>query len=684
MASFLLLTAGTVNAQYYTIGVTGENPKKLNTDGENPAVSLTGWTTLWTGDASASAAYGPTTALPFAFSFDGNAVTHFKASNSGSVTFDSSATVVAPFGNTALPSALVANNSINVLGLKPSSWTSGSTTYKSSIITKTFGSAPNRQFWIQYNFFSEANIDKGWTYWAVVLEETSNKVYIVDMKTLCVTSGGQRCNNNVKMSAGLQMSSTTAYSITGSPNLAANNNATNLFDASDNKYYEFIAGTQPGLDLSVGNVNNEGFTVGKLTQIYGSIRNMGSQVVTSMTLNYQIDGEAVVSANISGISIDASGGVYNFTHATPLAVAAAGTKTLKVWASNVNGAADENTSNDILSKSVVVSANLRVSLHEIFSSSTCGPCAPGNANYKAVVAGRDKNLFTSIKYQQDFPGTGDPYATKESVNRRAYYSINSIPRMEIDGQWDQNAQSFNNTLFSQYQSVVSPLAIQSTYRTKGNEVAVNVKLNAISALAANSKLYVAIIEGKTIENVKSNGETEFFHVMKKMLPNETGTLLSDVQVGVEKEYNFSFTFPGQYRLAPNGQSPINLETEHSVEDFGDLEVIVFVQGSNKQVVQSANSERLSYWATGLNEVKNALNTSVYPNPTAKSFVVSSPISGRTGLVRIMDLTGKEVVANQFVEFNNTEVDCSALKTGIYFVEIQTEGKTAVQKLVISK
>ncbi len=684
MASFLLLTAGTVNAQYYTIGVTGENPKKLNTDGENPAVSLTGWSTLWSGNGTAAAAYSPSMALPFPFTFNGNVVTHFKASNSGSVTFDTASTVLAPYGNTALPSASVANNSINVLGVKPSSWVSGSTTYTSTIVTKSFGSAPNRQFWIQYNFFSEANINSGWTYWSVVLEETSNKVYIVDMKTLCVTTAGARCNNNVKMSAGLQMNSTTAYSINGSPNLGANNIATNIFDASDNKYYEFVSGTQPGLDLSVANVNNEAFTVAKLTQIYGSIRNMGSQVVTSMTLNYQIDGEAVVSSNLTGLSIEASGGVYSFTHATPLAVAAAGTKTLKVWATNVNGAADENTANDALSKSVVVAANLRVTLHEIFSSSTCGPCAPGNANYKAVVAGRDKNLFTSIKYQQDFPGTGDPYSTGESVRRRGYYSINSIPRMEIDGQWDQNAQSFTNALFTQYQTLTSPLAIQSTYRTKGNEVAVNVKLNAITALAANSKLYVAIIEGKTIENVKSNGETEFYHVMKKMVPSETGTLISDVQVGVEKEYNFSFTFPGQYKLAPSGQSPINLETEHSVEDFNDLEVIVFVQSSNKQVLQSAPSERLSYWATGLNEVNNALNTAVYPNPTAKSFVVSSPISGRTGLVRIMDLTGKEVAANQFVEFNNTEVDCSALKTGIYFVEIQTEGKTAVQKLVISK
>ena len=232
----LLLFANNANAQYYTLGIAGSNPKGLNADGENPATLLTGWATIWTGNGTAAAAFSPNTQLPFAFTFNGNSYTHFKASNSGSVTFDTASTLIPAFGNTTLPSALVPDNSINILGVKPSSWVSGTTTYNSAVVTKTFGVAPNRQFWIQYNFFSEANISTGWTYWSVVLEETSNKVYIVDMKTLCLNNGTV-CGNNVKVSAGLQMSSSVAYPITGSPNLGANNYSTNLFDASDNELY---------------------------------------------------------------------------------------------------------------------------------------------------------------------------------------------------------------------------------------------------------------------------------------------------------------------------------------------------------------------------------------------------------------------------------------------------------------
>jgi hypothetical protein len=682
----ILLFANNANAQYYTLGITGANPKGLNADGENPATLLTGWATIWTGNGTAAAAFSPTTQLPFAFTFNGNSYTHFKASNSGSVTFDTASTLIPAYGNTTLPSALVPDNSINILGVKPSSWVNGTTTYNSAVVTKTFGTAPNRQFWIQYNFFSEANISTGWTYWSVVLEETSNKVYIVDMKTLCLNNG-TICGNNVKVSAGLQMNSSTAYPIAGSPNLGANNYSTNLFDASDNKYYEFINGTQPTIDLSVFLVNNEAISLNKPTKIYGSIINLGSQNVTSMTINYQLETEEIVSANLTGLNIAASGGSYEFTHPTPLVVNADGSKMLKVWATNINGGTDAVTSNDILTKYVIGAENLRKSLHEIFSSSTCGPCAPGNANYKKVVAARDKNLFSSIKYQQDFPGTGDPYSTTESVARRNYYAINSIPRMEIDGKWDQNATAFTDGVFNQFQAVPSEISIDATYKVFGKTVTADIKLkSAINITGDNNVLYVAIIEGKTTANLKSNGEREFLHVMKKMLPNQNGTVLTGgLALGVEKSYTLAYEFPGNYRLASDGQNPINLATEHSVEGFDDLEVVIFVQNkTTKNVIQSAIAERTAYYALGLGEKENSIKAAVYPNPASSTFSIASPNAGRYGYVRVFDISGKEVVANQLVEFNNTQVDVANLQAGVYFVAITTDGQTSTQKLVIAK
>merc|ERR1711974_64907 len=94
---------------------------------------------------------------------------------------------------------------------------------------------------------------------------------------------------------------------------------------------------------------------------------------------------------------------------------------------------------------------------------TCAPCRPGNENYHSIVDNLDKDSYVSIKYQQNFPGTGDPYATAESIARRGYYSINSIPRMEANGGWDQNATSFTNNLHNQFSELPAVATMDGEY-----------------------------------------------------------------------------------------------------------------------------------------------------------------------------------------------------------------------------
>jgi hypothetical protein len=174
--------------------------------------------------------------------------------------------------------------------------------------------------------------------------------------------------------------------------------------------------------------------------------------------------------------------------------------------------------------------------------------------------------------------------------------------------------------------------------------------------------------------------------MKKMLPNQNGTVLTGgLALGVEKSYTLAYEFPGNYRLASDGQNPINLATEHSVEGFDDLEVVIFVQNkTTKNVIQSAIAERTAYYALGLGEKENSIKAAVYPNPASSTFSIASPNAGRYGYVRVFDISGKEVVANQLVEFNNTQVDVANLQAGVYFVAITTDGQTSTQKLVIAK
>lgn len=215
----------------------------------------------------------------------------------------------------------------------------------------------------------------------------------------------------------------------------------------------------------------------------------------------------------------------------------------------------------------------------------------------------------------------------------------------------------------------------------GNTVTVSGNVTPVQPFSTTTlKLRIAVLETRTTRNVKNNGETEFFNVMKKMLPNATGTTVS-FAAGTAVPYTQSFTFPGSYRLPMDGQAAniINLSTENSVEEFGNLFAIVFLQDdADKTVWQSASTAPDG--ALSVNEISD-LGLTLYPNPANSSFNVTFSGNNSNGSVRILDINGKEVLS-QDINSLNGNINCDQLGNGMYFVELTVDGKTAVKKLNI--
>ena len=263
---------------------------------------------------------------------------------------------------------------------------------------------------------------------------------------------------------------------------------------------------------------------------------------------------------------------------------------------NGSGAADPTPSdnNTVIQDLVIYGSSVvnRKPLYEIYTSSTCPPCKPGNEVFHSIVDTSDPTSYVSVKFQQDFPGTGDPYCTDETVTRRsAMYAISSIPRMEIDGGWDQNASSFTSAIHNSQRALPSIVEISGTYSVDKTtkKVTTSVSVKPLINLAANdAKLYIAIVEKETYDNVKTNGETKFEQVVKKMIPNQNGFSLAAMTAGTTFKLDTSYTFPGSYRLPTDGAAAnrIKLATEHSVENFDNLYVVAWVQRTNKTVLQS--------------------------------------------------------------------------------------------------
>ncbi|MCH8553997.1 MAG: T9SS type A sorting domain-containing protein [Schleiferiaceae bacterium] len=663
-----------VNAQYYYNQSTSPgNPGGLNTDPEFPVGGGLdpSWVTIL-GGGQATPAWSTTQTIPFAFNFNGVPVTEYKVSSSGVLTFNPAANPVPSSTNTTLPNAQIPDNSVVIWGLAgPGA--------NDIIVNKTFGTAPNRQHWVFFTSYSIAGGSANcWTYWSIVLEESTNKIYLVDQRHA-------NCGA-LNLTLGIQVNSSTAVMTSLSPavtNISADNDPTD----ADNYYYEFIPGIRPDYDMAGSALNVPNFlaAVNAPFTVSGELVNFGAQTVTSFDINYQANTGAVVTQTISGVNIPTSSS-YTFTHPTPWNPAT-GTYTLKAFASNINGNPDQNPNNDEISKQVQVVANLtqRRPLLEVFTSSTCGPCRPGNTNLDNIV-GQNPGVANQIRYQQNFPGTGDPYCTPEAVARRNYYGVNSIPRLEIDGQWDQNAASLTTPILTSFADVPSFVEMSGTYLVNGQVVGIDIDVTPFTNIS-NAVLHIAIYEATTFNNVKTNGETEFHYVMKKMIPSNTGEMVTGLTANDKRNFNRVYEFNGNYRLSNNAGDPVNHASEHSVENFANLGVVAWLQNpATREIYQSVD---LTPTSIGLNENAADFSVNVFPNPAADvlQVLVQAETNKQVGYT-IVNQMGQKVASGAFEVAGNVkrahDIDVNSLANGLYFLNINDGAGQRVVKFQVAK
>lgn len=678
LLAFALLMSVAGYSQYYHLDWDlGMNPGGINNDNEYPVGGGLpgGWTTIITGPATD---WSGDITLPFTFNFNGSDYTTCKVAP-GLVTFGTPSSYP---GTTpaALPSSSLPDNTIAVWGL-----TVGAGDF---IISKTFGSSPNRQFWVQMNTAGNSNVQNGWAYWSIVLEEGTNNIYIVDQRNQCVTAAGAACTGKPQVSAGIQIDGSTAISLPNSP--AMEGRAGNDFTPADNVYYTFYPGVQADNDIMMisTDMRTDYELAAGAIAVKGQFRNVGATALTSYDLNYSINGGATVTQNVTGVNI-ASGDYASFDHSTPFTPSASDAYAIKVWTSMPNQMTDANEDDDDITFNFRVHDKVYVKkpLYEVFTSSTCGPCTPGNVNFHNVIDGKeDECVF--IKYQQSWPGTGDPYCTAESNERRNYYSINSIPRMEIDGGWDGNASAFTAQMHTDATASPAFMEINATSIQWGKHVEVSVEVNPASDFTGNNTLHVAIIEKTTFDNEKTNGEAEFINVMKKMMTGGVGVNLGSLKKDTKVTKTYTWDFKGDYTLPFDGTSGnwINHNVTHSVEEFDDLIVAVWIQNaSTKEVHQATYATRAN---ASVLDLTTESKFTLYPNPTTQSTSVQFELTQNSNVnVSVINVSGQEVAAtaagNLLAGDNTVDVDVSTLAKGVYYVQLITDFGTFTKPLTVN-
>ncbi len=230
-------------------------------------------------------------------------------------------------------------------------------------------------------------------------------------------------------------------------------------------------------------------------------------------------------------------------------------------------------------------AHDKKSLVERFTNSGCGPCATlNNAWYNATTSQLiGSGTITHIVYNVDWPNLQDPMYLLNSADnnmRRGYYGVNSVPWIDINGADFStslgstgfvNAVNNGNAEFSPFSIVLTPEIYSNNVINV--HVSINRDANDVTVFGSNVKLQLGITE-KTVSypTPQPNGESVFYSITRKMLPDGQGTLLDIPAPGETIDMDFV------YIPTPEFLNLVNMD---------NLRIVAFIQDDDtKEVFQS--------------------------------------------------------------------------------------------------
>ncbi len=222
--------------------------------------------------------------------------------------------------------------------------------------------------------------------------------------------------------------------------------------------------------------------------------------------------------------------------------------------------------------------NERVLLFECFTNTSCGPCAQQNPALDALI-NANADRVAAIKYHMSWPGANDPMYLHNTVDndaRRGVYNVSAVPHTVVDGIRFGNLPSgLSQNMVNNWLNIESPFEMRLSYEVDevANTITVHVMGRSSASIQGNIRLYVGVIEKAIHFNSApgSNGEKDFYSVMKKLLPTASGTYIGNVEPG---DY-FAHTFT--WELA-------------NIYDMSQLDAIAWIQNqSTKEVYQACKS-----------------------------------------------------------------------------------------------
>jgi len=579
-------------------------------------------------------------------------------------------------------------------------------------VCKTYGAITSKAAW-STSYYTPAGIANDWmftpaivipaTYPVLQFTELAQDAGYPDGYELRISTSAPALGNLMSSTVVLTVPAATNPKSTRAVNLAAYAGQTVYIGWRNNSNDKFMLGID---DIVVKSLRANGTSILSLDlpnyvqintpkTIAGVLTNTGGITITSLNLNYSINGGAAVTQNITGLNI-ASLTNYNYSHPTVWTTpSTSGSYTVKLWASNINGVS--GIYSDTLSKQVVVLSQLPAKkvIVEEATGAWCGYCPDGAVKLQALM-GSNPNVIGVAIHDNDQMAFADGNTVNAAyisgfpsglVDRFKFEGENAV---ELDrGQWAAKA--------TERQQMPTPVKVTgtNTYDAGSRLLTVNLTARFYAPMSGDYRFNCYVVEDSCSGTGTGWNQSNYYnttaghpmnglgnpivgyqhrHVLRNMLGGPWGTATSiPATIVANTDYTKTFTL-----TLPAGYNPARILVVGLVQKYSANE-------SDREILNA--DEMFLNGGTGIAENSAIAQFNVYPNPASGSSTMSIVLKQASELsVSVMNIVGETVRTQNFgtVEAGsfNTTLDLSNLTKGVYMVKINAGNQTSFQKVMV--
>ena len=468
----------------------------------------------------------------------------------------------------------------------------------------------------------------------------------------------------------------------------------------DDVSYAAVPASLPPVNGGVTFVEQLGGIAGLSSDVTATVRNLGTDPITSFDITYDYDGNQI-NESVGPISL-ASLDTYDHTFATPTLVAA-GSNTLTVTVSNVNGAgADADPSDDSKSITVnpIVPAAGKMVVGEEGTGTWCQWC-PRGAVYMDLFEQEYGPYWAGIAVHN-----GDPMVVTE-YDTGMGTMISGYPSALVDRGTAVDPSAMNADFLTRLQTPPTAFIENGANWDSGTRT-LDVSISVDFQAAANNNYKIACVltedgvtgtTGYAQSNAYAGGgngvmggyellanpvpaaQMVYDHVAREIQPSFGGLTSSfpaTVASGEVHVINFSFVLPVEWNednihiigllIAPNGTID-----NAGKETIADAVANGYVDGSTADIVESDLEQVDAVFA-------------IYPNPASTEATIAINLTKESTVdLKVTDAAGKEVTNRNYGSMNGSStvaLNTAELDAGVYFVQLTVNNEVMIKRLIV--